>query len=66
VTQGSSASGEFAALPFAEVPAFVKRLREQTGIAARALEFGILTAARTGEILGATWAEFNLVFRRTR
>lgn len=56
--------GEFAALPFAEVPSFVKRLREQTGVAARALEFGILTAARTGEILGATWPEFDLDAQR--
>jgi hypothetical protein len=35
-----------------ELPAFMTRLREQKGIAARALEFTILTAARTGEIIG--------------
>jgi integrase len=35
------------------------RLREQEGIAARALEFAILTAARTGEIIGATWSEIE-------
>jgi integrase len=48
-----------AALPYAELPAFVAALREQEGIAARALEFAILTAARTGEAIGATWDEIN-------
>jgi integrase len=50
----------YAALPFAEVPAFMARLREQPGIAARALEFAVLTAARTGEVIGAQWGEFDL------
>jgi integrase len=50
----------YAALPFAEVPAFMERLREQKGIAARALEFAVLTAARTGEVTGATWGELDL------
>ena len=36
------------------------RLRKQEGIGARALEFAILTAARSGEVRGALWAEFNL------
>jgi integrase len=49
-----------AALPYAELPAFLVKLREQEGLAARALEFTILTAARTGETIGATWSEFNL------
>lgn len=48
------------ALPFAEAPAFVKTLREQEGVAARALEFLILSAARTGEVIGATWAEIDI------
>lgn len=52
--------GSFAALPFAEAPAFMARLRQQQGIAARALEFAVLTAARTGEVIGAQWAEFDL------
>src|SRR5262249_983381 len=39
-----------AALPYAELPGFLAGLREQEGIAARALEFAILTAARTGEV----------------
>jgi integrase len=34
-------------------------LREQSGTAARALEFAILTAARTGEVLGARWDEID-------
>lgn len=50
----------FAALPYAEAPALVARLRELPGTAARALEFGMLTAARTGEIIAATFAEFDL------
>lgn len=50
----------FAALPFADLPAFVGALRERPGIAARALEFAILTAARSGEVRGATWDEIDL------
>jgi integrase len=49
-----------AALPYAEMPAFMAALAEQPGNAARALEFTILTAARTSETLGATWSEFDL------
>jgi integrase len=49
-----------AALLFAEIGAFMADLRAQEGVAARALEFTILTAARTGEVIGATWAEFDL------
>ena len=48
-----------AALPYAELPGFLVALREQEGIAARALEFTILTAARTGETIGTTWDEIN-------
>jgi integrase len=49
-----------AALPYREIGAFVAELRAQEGIVARALEFAILTAARTGEVLGATFDEFDL------
>jgi integrase len=49
-----------AALPYSEIGAFMAELREQEGIAARALEFAILTAARTGEVIGARWDEINL------
>ena len=47
------------ALPFAEIPAFMARLREMDFISARALEFTILTAVRTSETIGATWAEID-------
>lgn len=50
-----------AALPYAELPGFLATLREQEGIAARALEFAILTAARTGEVIGARWEEMDLL-----
>jgi integrase len=49
-----------AALPFADLPDFMAALRTQEGTAARALEFAILTAARTGEVIGAVWQEINL------
>ncbi len=49
-----------AALPYAEIPAFMESLRAQNGVAAAALEFAILTAARTGEVVGATWTEVSL------
>ena len=49
-----------AALPFGEIGQFMVELREREGVAARALEFTILTAARTGEVLGATWDEIDL------
>jgi integrase len=48
------------ALPWPQVPAFMAALRERHGMAALALEFAILTAARTGEVRGATWAELDL------
>lgn len=49
-----------AALSYAQVPAFVKELRSHEGVAAAALEFTILTAARTSETILATPAEFDL------
>jgi integrase len=49
-----------AALSYAELPDFIMKLRAQDGTAARALEFAILTAARTGEVVGARWSEINL------
>lgn len=48
------------ALPVAEVGAFMARLRAADGMGARALEFAILTAARSGEVRGATWSELDL------
>lgn len=49
-----------AAMPFADLPAFMTHLRERDGIARRALEFTILTAARTDEVVGSAWTEFDL------
>jgi integrase len=49
-----------AALPYGELPAFMATLWSQPGVAARALEFAILTAARTGEVIGACWNEIHL------
>jgi len=49
-----------AALPYAEIGAFMVELRRQAGMGARALEFAILTAARSGEVRGATLAEVDL------
>ena len=48
-----------AALPYREIPAFMAALRVQDGISARALEFAILTAGRTGEILNMTWGKLT-------
>jgi integrase len=52
--------GHHAAMPFTDVPAFLAQLRERESMAALALEFTILTAARTSETLGAKWTEINL------
>jgi integrase len=52
-----------ASVPYAEVAEFMARLRQVEGVAARALEFTILTASRTGEVLGARWEEINLAER---
>ncbi|MBZ9859723.1 tyrosine-type recombinase/integrase [Mesorhizobium sp. CA12] len=52
--------GHHAAMPYVDVPAFVQRLRDSDAMAARALEFLILTAARSGEVYGAEWSEFDL------
>jgi hypothetical protein len=48
--------GNFAALPHRDAPAFVARLREMDSVAARGLEFLLLTASRTGEVIGAKWS----------
>lgn len=48
------------ALPWHEAPAFMVALREQAGMGALALEFAILTAARSGEVRGARWEEIDL------
>src|SRR5262249_1060383 len=48
------------AMAYAELPAFMAELCGRTSVAAPALEFLILTAARTGEVLGAEWSEIDL------
>jgi integrase len=52
-----------AALPYAQIGAFMAALRGQTGVGARALEFLILTGTRTGEALGATCDEIDMEAR---
>jgi integrase len=51
------------ALPFAELPGFMAKLRAKDSVSARALEFTILTAARTGVAVGACWVEIDLDHR---
>jgi integrase len=48
-----------AAMPWRDVPSFMRKLRSTDSIAARALEFAILTGARTGEVRGAVWDEVD-------
>ena len=48
------------ALPYQEIPSFIVELKKMEGTAAQALRFTILTASRTGEVIFATWDEFNL------
>jgi integrase len=59
----SDRAGHHSALPYSDVPGFVERLREYEGageVAKLAFEFLILTATRTGEVLGARWPEIDL------
>lgn len=48
------------AMSFADVPGFIAELRKRESLSANALEFTILTAARTGEVIGAKWDEIDL------
>lgn len=52
--------GHHAAMSFAQVPAFIRLLRERKSTAAQALEMTILCASRSGEVLGAQWSEIDL------
>lgn len=52
-----------AAVPIADAPVVFQAVRDKSGIAARALEFIFLTAARSGEVRGATWEEIDLQAR---
>jgi integrase len=51
--------GHLSAMPWRNVPAFIKELRKRTAPSALALEFLILTAARSGEVREATWSEID-------
>lgn len=53
-------AGHYAALPWERVPEFMADLRDREGMGARALEFAILTAARSGEVRLAKWDEIDL------
>ena len=48
------------ALPYTELPSFLAELRQREGVGPKAFEFAILTAARSNEVLGATWPEIDL------
>lgn len=52
--------GHHPAMPYSDVPAFMEQLQGREAMSALALRFLILTAARAGEVLGATWSELDL------
>ena len=52
--------GHHAAMPYEKVGKFIGRVRKLDTVGALAIEFTVLTAARTGEVLGATWDEFDV------
>ena len=58
--QSRLSRGHHAAIPYKDLPGFVASLRERKAVAAMALEFAILTAGRSGEVLGARWSEIDL------
>ena len=58
--RASLSRGHHAAMPIDETPGFLAKLREAKGVSPRALEFTILTAARSGEVLGARWIEIDV------
>ncbi|HEV7291970.1 MAG TPA: integrase arm-type DNA-binding domain-containing protein [Devosia sp.] len=55
--------GHHKALPYAELPTLMASLRDKPGVGARALEFAVLTAARSGEVLNAKWSEIDIKAR---
>jgi integrase len=57
--RGKFSRGHHAAMPYDDVPAFMAGLRDKETMPSLALEFLILTAARSGEVLGARWAEID-------
>jgi integrase len=52
--------GNHPAMPYADVPAFIAKLKAMSGVAPAALLFTILTAARSGETMGMEWSEVDL------
>lgn len=58
-TRTKLSRGHHKAIPYTEVAAFLDVLRAKQTVAGLALEFAILTAARTGEVIGATWDEVD-------
>ncbi len=52
--------GHHSAMPYEELPSFIPQLRQFDGTGARALEFTILTAGRTGEVINAIWPEIDV------
>jgi integrase len=63
VRRATGRAEHHAALPYDEIAPFVAELRRQDGMAARALEFAVLTVGRTGEVIGARWDEVNFAER---
>jgi integrase len=57
--QPKKGSSHFAAMPYSELAAFMRRLSERESLSRLALQFAILTAARSGEVRGATWDEID-------
>ena len=55
----SSRTKNHPSLPWQRIGAFMSALRAREGVSARAVEFAILTACRSGEVRGAQWAEFD-------
>ena len=53
--------GHHAAMDYQDLPAFIERLRAEDYVAAKALDFTIMTAARSGEVFGARWGEIDMV-----
>jgi integrase len=53
----------FAAQPYAELPAFMAKLRARKGLAAQCIEFVILTACRTSDAVGAPWSGLDFEAR---
>jgi integrase len=53
-------TGRFEAMPYTDVPEFLTQLRERTSMGRLAVELAVLTAARSNEVRGAHWGEFDL------